>query len=225
MVKAAQSREETEEWNKEEAARTPKRMTTQAQTRKGNLEVVLQMQETQREKWITTAQQAVGRCYPLQFLCDYANAVLDGETGELLEYRHLIQCPKYKDAWNTSFRNKIGRLAQGMPGRVEGTNTIFFIPKASVPADRWKDITYGRIVCNIRDNKVETHRTRLTIGGDRINYPEDCRTPTADLLTVKLLLNSVISTPEAWYMTMDIKNFYLNMPLKCFKYLRRLISG
>ena len=177
------------------------------------------MQETQREKWKTTIKQVAAWRYPLQFLCNYANAVLDGETGELLEYRHLIQCPKYKDAWSISFGNEIGRLAQGMPGRVEGTNAIFFIPKARVPADRWKDVTHGRIVCNIRDNKVETHRTRLTIGGDKINNPEDCGTPTADLLMVKLLLNSVISTPEAWYMTMDIKNFYLNTPLKRYKYL------
>ena len=102
---------------------------------------------------------------------------------------------------------------------MEGTNTIFFIPKANVPADRWKGITYGRIVCDIRDNKVETHRTRLTIGGDIINYPEDCGTPMADLLTVKLLLNSVISMPEAQYMTMDIKDFYLNTPLKRYEYL------
>ena len=178
-----------------EPVQTTNWVTTQSQTRSINQEVALHMQETQKDKWTTTAQQAAAWCYLLQFLCDYANAVLDGETGELLEYRHLIQCPKYKDAiW---FGNEIGRLAQGMPGRVEGTDTIFFIPKASVPADRWKDVTYGRIVCNIRDNKVETHRTRLTIGGDRINYPEDCGTPTANLLTVKLLLNSVISTPEA----------------------------
>ena len=189
-------------------------MTTQAQARNSKQEVMLHMQETQREKWTTTAQQAAEQHYPLRFLCAYANAVLDGETGELLEYRHLIQCPKYREAWSISFGNKIGRLAQGMPGRVEGTNTIFFIPKASVPVDRWKDVTYGRIVCNIRDNKVETHRTRLTIGGDRINYPEDFEIPTAELLMVKLLLNSVISTPEARYMTMDIKNFYLNTPLK-----------
>ena len=66
---------------------------------------------------------------------------------------------------------------------------------------------------------METHRTRLMIGGDRINYLEDCGTPMADLLTVKLLLNSVISTPEARYMTMDIKDFYLNTPLKRYEYL------
>ena len=42
-----------------------------------------------------TAKSAASRKYPMQFLCDYVNAVLDGETGELLEYRHLIACPKY----------------------------------------------------------------------------------------------------------------------------------
>jgi hypothetical protein len=30
-------------------------------------------------------------------------------------------------------------------------------------------------------------------GGDRINYPEDMGTPTADMTLVKILLNSVIS--------------------------------
>ena len=42
---------------------------------------------------------------------------------------------------------------------------------------------------------------------------------TADLLSIKLLLNSVISTPNAKFMTMDIKNFYLNTPLKWYEYL------
>ena len=97
---------------------------------------MLGVKESQRVKWSTAAQQVVGRQYPLPFLCNFANAVLDGETGELLEYRHLIQCPKYKEAWSISFGNEIGWLAQGMPGRVKGTNTIFFILKSHVQADR-----------------------------------------------------------------------------------------
>jgi hypothetical protein len=81
-------------------------------------------------------------------------------------------------------------------------------------------MTYGRIVCDVREHKAEKNRTRLTVGGDRINYPDDCGTPTADLLTVKLLLNSVISTKNAKFMTLDIKNFYLNTPLSRYEYLR-----
>ena len=37
-----------------------------------------------------TAKSAASRKFPMNFLCNYANAVLDIETEELLEYRHLI---------------------------------------------------------------------------------------------------------------------------------------
>ena len=57
-----------------------------------------------------------------------------------------------------------------------------------------------------------------------MNYTEDCGTPTADLLTVKLLLNSIVSTAGAEFMTIDIKNFYLNTPLKRYEYFRLQIA-
>ncbi len=57
-------------------------------------------------------------------------------------------------------------------------------------------------------------------GGDRVHSPEDAGTPTADLLTVKLLLNSIISTPNAKFTTMDIKDFYLNTPMARYEYMR-----
>jgi len=171
-----------------------------------------------------SAKSAASRKYPLQFLCDYASAVLDDETGEMMEYRHLIKNPKYREAWGKSFGNEIGRLAQGMPGRVTGTETIFFIHKNEVPTNRWKDITYGRICCNYREQKAEKNRMRLTVGGNLINYPGDCGTPTADMLTVKLLLNNVISTPYAKFMTIDIKNFYLNTPMPRFEYMKMKLS-
>ena len=36
---------------------------------------------------------------------------------------------------------------------------------------------------------------------------------------VKLLLNSIISTPGAKFMTINIKYFYLNTPMPCFEYM------
>jgi hypothetical protein len=57
-------------------------------------------------------------------------------------------------------------------------------------------------------------------GGDQVNYPGDAGTPTADLLTVKLLMNSIISTQGARFMTMDIKNFYSNTPMARYKYMQ-----
>ena len=62
-----------------------------------------------------TAQDASTRKFPVSFLVNYAAAILDGKTGELLEYRHLIKMLEYEKDWGFSFGNEIGRLAQGMP--------------------------------------------------------------------------------------------------------------
>ena len=167
-----------------------------------------------------SAKSAASRKFPSAFLDELAAAVLDPTTGELLEYRHLLKSPAHKKLWGGAYGKEVGRLAQGLPGVVDGTDTIDFITKDEVPPDRWKDVTYARIVCNYRPEKADPHRVRITVGGNRINYPGDCGTPTADLLLVKLLLNSVISTPGAKFMTMDISNFYLMTPLKRKEYIR-----
>ena len=75
--------------------------------------------------------------------------------------------------------------------------THFFIGEEKIPRDRRKDVTYGRVVCDVQEGETEKKRTRLTVGGDRINYPGDIGTPTACLLKVKLLVNSVVSTEGA----------------------------
>ncbi len=41
-----------------------------------------------------------------------------------------------------------------------------------------------------------------------------------DILTVKLLFNSIISMPNAKFMTIDIKDFYLLTPMDCYEYFR-----
>ncbi len=58
------------------------------------------------------------------------------------------------------------------------------------------------------------------MGGNLINYPDDCGTPTADILTIKLLINSIISTPNSKFMTINIKDFYLMTPMDRYKYFR-----
>jgi hypothetical protein len=58
------------------------------------------------------------------------------------------------------------------------------------------------------------------MGGNSINYPDNFGTPTADIYTIKLMFNSIISTPNSKFMTIDIKDFYLMMPMDCYKYFR-----
>jgi hypothetical protein len=61
---------------------------------------------------------------------------------------------------------------------------------------------------------------QLTVGGNHINYPGNCGTPTVDMVTVKLHLNSVISTKGACYCTIDLKDFYLMTPMAHPQYMR-----
>jgi hypothetical protein len=82
-------------------------------------------------------------------------------------------------------------------------------------------VIYDLITTLIRPEKLdEPNRTRLVAGGNRVHYLGDAGTPTANLLTVKLLLNSIISTPNAKFMTMDIKDFYLNTPMTWYEYMQ-----
>jgi hypothetical protein len=162
----------------------------------------------------TVTPKQMSQCkLPVKWLCKMANSVM-GVNEELLEYPHLIANQTTRATWQPSYGNKIGHLAQGMPGRNTGTNTIIFIKKSQVPQNRAKDITYKLITCLIRPEKIEesNRSRRLVAEYNRVHYPGDAGTPTADLLTVKLLINSNISTPNAKYMTMDIKDFYLNTP-------------
>ena len=57
-----------------------------------------------------------------------AFAVIDEETGKALEYRDLIKLEKYKNVWEMSYANELGRLTQGIRD-IPGTNTMFFIHK------------------------------------------------------------------------------------------------
>eukprot|EP00804_Cyclotella_cryptica_P028368 CCRYP_016432-RA/>CCRYP_016432-RA protein AED:0.27 eAED:0.27 QI:0/0/0/1/1/1/2/0/586 len=146
---------------------------------------------------------------------DILHALLNDKTGELMEYRHLVSNPKYRDTWKNAYGKALEHMVQGVPGIVKGTDTIVFIHKTTVPQDRWENVTYGHIVANFCPKKDDLYRTCLTVGGNCINFPGDCGTPTADMITVKIVLNSVISTKNAKFMTIDIKDFFISTHQWC----------
>ncbi len=98
----------------------------------------------------------------------FLGAIINEDTGIILEYQHLIKNPATKSVWGTSLANKIRRLLQGIQN-LKGTNTCFFIQKSQVPTN--KRPTYGRIICNFCPQKKEQNRIRLTVGGNQIDYP------------------------------------------------------
>ena len=72
------------------------------------------------------------RRFPFEIL----NVVLNKETGELMDCHRIMKTPKYRKLYCKSYSKELGRVAQGLPGIVNVTNTILFINKADVPSER-----------------------------------------------------------------------------------------
>jgi hypothetical protein len=157
-----------------------------------------------------------------------ADAVINEETEKLMEYKDLLKDPKYREDWSRAAANEFGRLFNGVgknadgTQRIVGTNTCHWIRRSQVP--RGKKVTYARTVVAIRTEKAEQKRVRITVGGDRLDYPGETSTDTALLDTTKLLINSVLSTPGARMGAIDISNFYIHSNLKEYQYMRFHIS-
>ncbi|MCK7513578.1 MAG: hypothetical protein MZV70_62525 [Desulfobacterales bacterium] len=160
-------------------------------------------------------------------LSDFEHFALHGnavnpDTGRIADYLELSTCSEGA-LWIESCKDEFGRLCQGHGSNMKsGTETMFFLPYTAIP--KHKKPTYLRIVAAFRPEKENPRRVRFTVGGDRIDYAGDVSTKTADLPTVKLLLNSIISTPDARFMTGDLKDFYLNTPMDEYEYMRIPVS-
>ena len=96
-----------------------------------------------------------------------------------------------------------------------------FPPPPSQSLDRRRDATYY----NPQTKEKETasgerpYRIRGTIGGDRVHYPGPTTARAAAMPLVKIFIHSVTSDNAQW-LTIDIKDFYLNTPLPRPEYLR-----
>ena len=99
--------------------------------------------------------------------------------------------------------------------------TMHPIYKHDQPQDRRGDTTYYNQVTKekIIDGTYSA-RVRGTIDGSKTNYTGDKSSHVSNLATVKLLLNSVASTPNASFITLDIVDFFLNHDLDRPEYIK-----
>ena len=58
------------------------------------------------------------------------------------------------------------------------------------------------------------------MGGENISYDDPVSITTSDLTTAKIHWNSVLSTPDGKYLIVDVKNLYLNNPIKKAEYYK-----
>ena len=145
-------------------------------------------------------------------LLDHAAIGLHPSTGKAMDYHQFITGQTTKQDWLLLAANEFSRLALGVRSCVEGTTTVFFLPRHKIPQN--KNFTYAHFVCDYHPCKSEPNPTC-----NLIEYPHDLSTHTTDLPTVKCHLNSTISTPAAKYMSVNVRNFYLGTPLDQYEYL------
>ena len=80
------------------------------------------------------------------------------------------------------------------------------------------------MVSSIRPSKAEVNRVRVTVGGDRLDFPSATTTHCTSLTTTKCLLNSTISTPSACFMNLDIKDFYYGTAMAQYEYMKLALA-
>ena len=149
--------------------------------------------------------------------------VIDQVSGIFLEYRHLMKGHD-QQIWETVFANGLERLAQCIGTRMQtGNETFSFIHPSEIPLH--KKVTYGRLVVDICPLKNEKFRVRPTVRGGKLEFFGNSSSVTASLATVKILLNSVVSTPNTIFSSADIKDFFYGTLLPEPEYMKLSIKS
>jgi hypothetical protein len=91
-----------------------------------------------------------------KFPSEILNAVLNKDTGELMEMQQLLCNPKYSNLWGKSYTKELGCLAQG----------IVFIKYDEIPLNQRCNVTYGKMVVTYWPEKDDPNQMRLTVGGN-----------------------------------------------------------
>ena len=158
---------------------------------------------------------------PARFVQHVCATAINPDTGTQAEYKVLAKS-SVGPRWQLGMCKELGRLFQGFTSTqpehtVQGTNTCKFIQFEDIPTT--KKATYIRIVAELREQKTDPYRVRCTVGGNQIDFPGDKSTKVAELVTIKCLLNNIVSTPGARAACIDLKDFYLNNVLPSHEYV------
>ncbi len=68
-----------------------------------------------RQQWHQRGMVQLTRCItPLENEVHHAMAVMDANTGKLLNYRQIMRSAKHRQTWSLSSANKFEQLANGI---------------------------------------------------------------------------------------------------------------
>jgi hypothetical protein len=130
-----------------------------------------------------------------------------------------MNIPATVEVWQTAFRKDFGGMAQGnnKTGQ-KGTNAMFVMTHVKIAHVYWekKIFTFASPIINYHPQKEDPNRIQITAMGNLITYNGELSLRTADINTAKSHWNSVVSTPNARYMCLGTKNFYLTAAFEYF---------
>ena len=78
---------------------------------------------------------------------------------------------------------------------------------------------HTRIVVDYRPQTQDKECTRIAVGGNLINHPDNVSFKTVEITTAKILIDSTISPSKAKFCVFDIGNFYLGTPTQRYEYM------
>ena len=134
----------------------------------------------------------------------FANAAKDivinlDKNSKPLTYRTALESVD-KLSWITAAEEEFNRL-------IDSTKTMELITKENIPKGRQISYYNPQVKIKIK-NDVKTFRVRGTYGGNLSDYDGEVAARTAELLTVKCLINSTVARKRKLLFA-DIVDFYL----------------
>jgi hypothetical protein len=127
--------------------------------------------------------------------------------------------PTYRSAKNGPDRLIWERAEADELIQLLNSSTIVPIRYDDIPEDRIGGIVYYNPVVKQKRNDDGSIKCRVrgTASGDHLTVPYDVSARTASLETVKMLIQSVVSSKKKWR-TLDVADFYLGTPLPPSRY-------
>eukprot|EP00804_Cyclotella_cryptica_P026917 CCRYP_014747-RA/>CCRYP_014747-RA protein AED:0.44 eAED:0.44 QI:0/0/0/1/0/0/3/0/248 len=148
----------------------------------------------------------------LELQIEQALAALDVDSVKQPNYCQNPQHSKYKMDRSRLAADEFGHLAQGVGNHnmtfQKTDNTMSPIAALFATYKLKKQLSTKQVLLPLRTGAI-THTT----------------TPTPKMLVARVLFNSVVSTPGAGFVTVDISNFYLMTPLLQPEYIRIKLSN
>jgi hypothetical protein len=148
---------------------------------------------------------------------DYANPMVHPVTRKTISsYHKLMNDLATAEIWQTAFQKDFGGMAQGdNKTRQKETNAMFVMTHDEIAHAycEKKFFTFTNPEVDYRPQKDDPNCIHINVMGNLTTYDGKLSVRMVDINTEKLHWSSVMSTPNAKYMCLDIKKIISPLPL------------